>query len=122
MPSFLKSLFGSKQPQKQLAVAEPGKMFAWKAGCWLEATEKTVFLLPGQLVRDGEKIGSIIEASSADVKIGFTESPDRKSITEIRLKLEAGQSATIRRSAQAMMVADDQRERKIYITSPDDAA
>jgi len=92
MSSFLKSLFHAKKPKKQLAVAEPGKMFAWKAGCWLEATETTVFLLPGQLIRDGEKIGSIIEFSSDDVQIGFTESPDRKSITEIRLKLEAGQS------------------------------
>jgi hypothetical protein len=122
MSSFLKSLFHAKKPKKQLAVAEPGKMFAWKAGCWLEATETTVFLLPGQLIRDGEKIGSIIEFSSDDVQIGFTESPDRKSITEIRLKLEAGQSATIRRSAQAMMVADDQSERKIYISFETDDA
>jgi hypothetical protein len=115
MSSFLKSLFGLKKLKKQLVVVEPGKMFAWKAGCWLEATEPTVFSLPGQLIADGEKIGSIIETSSDDALIGFTESPDRKSITEIRLKLEAGQSATIRRSAQAMMVTDDQRERKIYI-------
>ena len=86
-----------------------------EGGCWLEATEPTVFSLAGQLIADGEKIGSIIETSSDDALIGFTESPDRKSITEIRLKLEAGQSATIRRSAQAMMVTDDQRERKIYI-------
>jgi hypothetical protein len=116
MPSFLKSLFGSKRPKKQLCVAESGKMFAWKKGCWLEATETTVFLLPGQLIGDGEKIGSIIETSDDDVLIGFTESLDRKSFTEIRVKLEADQSATIRRSAQAMMLADDQRERKIYIS------
>jgi hypothetical protein len=99
-----------------LAVAEPGKMFAWKAGCCLEATETTVFLLPGQLVRDDEKIGSIIETSSDEALIGFTHDPDTKKLTEIRLKLEAGQSATVRRSTQAMMVADDQRERKIYIS------
>ena len=120
--SFLKSLFGSRKPKKQLAVAEPGKMFAWKKGCWLEATETTVFLLPGQLIGDGEKIGSIIETSSDDVLIGFTESPDRKSFTEIRLKLEAGQSATIRRSAQAMMVADDKKERKVYLSFETDDA
>lgn len=116
MSSFLKSLFASKPHTKQSAIAEPGKMFAWKKGVWLEATETTVFLLPGQIIGENEKIGSIIETSSDEVMIGFTKSPDDKSITEIRLKLEAGQSATIRRSAQAMMVADDSRERKIYIS------
>jgi hypothetical protein len=116
MSSFLKSLFGSKTPKKQMAVAEPGKMFSWKAGCWLEATETTVFLLPGQLVLKDEKIGPIIETSSDDALIGFTHDPDTKNITEIRLKLEAGQSATVRRSTQAMMEADDKRERKIYIS------
>jgi len=120
--SFLKSLFGSKTPKKQLAVAVAGKMFAWKAGCWLEATETTTFLLPGQLIRDDEKIGSIVETSSDDALIGFTQDPETKAFTEIRLKLKAGQSATVRRSTQAMMIADDQRERKIYITLPDDAA
>ena len=120
--SFLKSLFGSKHPKKQLAVAEPGKMFAWKKGCWLEATETTIFLLPGQLIGENEKIGSILETSSDDVMISFTEAPASRSFSEIRLKLEAGQSATIRRSAQAMLIADDKRERKIYITLPDDAA
>jgi hypothetical protein len=116
MSSFLKSLFGSKTPKKRMAVAEPGKMFAWKVGCWLEATETTVFLLPGQLIRKDEKIGSIIETSSDDALIGFTQDPDTKNITEIRLKLEAGQSATVRRATQAMMEADDKRERKIYIS------
>jgi hypothetical protein len=113
MSSIFKSLFGSKQPKKQLVIAEPGKMFAWKKGCWLEATETTVILLPGQLIADGEVIGSIIETSSDDALIGFTQDPDTKNFTEIRLKLEAGQSATVRRSTQAMLAPDDQKERKI---------
>src|SRR5689334_9391527 len=116
MLPFLKSMFGSKKAKKQLVQATPGKMFAWKKGCWLEATETTVILLPGQLIGDDEKIGSIIQTSSDDVLIGFTESPDRKNFTQIRLKLEAGQSATIRRSTQAMVAPDDQKERMMYIS------
>jgi hypothetical protein len=115
MSSFLKSLFGSKKPKKQVVQAVPGKLFAWKKGCWLEATEMTVILLPGQLVGGGEVIGSIIETSSDDVLIGFTQDPDTKNFTEIRLKLEADQSATVRRSTQAMLAPDDQKERTMYL-------
>jgi len=118
--SFLRSLFGSKKPKKTLAIAEPGKMFGWKAGTWIEAIDTTTFRLPGQLIGEGEKIGDIIEFSSDDVQIGFKQTPDQKSVTEILIKLETGQSVTIRRSAQAMIVAEDQRERKIYLTLPED--
>jgi len=82
--------------------------------------KRQFFYYPASLSVDDEKIGSIIETSSDDVLIAFKQEPDTKKFTEIRLKLEAGQSATVRRSTQAMMVADDQRERKIYITLPDD--
>jgi hypothetical protein len=62
----------------------------------------------------------LLETSSDDAMMSFTESPDRKSLKYIRLRLEAGQSATLHRSAEAMVVADDNRDRKIYITLPDD--
>jgi hypothetical protein len=109
-------MFGSKQPKKQLVVAKPGKMFAWKKGWWLEATETTVIVLPGQLIGDRETFGSIIETSSHEVLVGFTQDLVTKNFTEIRLKLEAGQSATVRRSTQAMLALDDQKERKLYLS------
>jgi hypothetical protein len=91
-------------------------MFAWKKGWWLEATETTVIVLPGQLIGDRETFGSIIETSSHEVLVGFTQDLVTKNFTEIRLKLEAGQSATVRRSTQAMLALDDQKERKLYLS------
>src|SRR5262245_53170275 len=94
----LTKLFGVKKPTKQLVKAPPGQLFAWKQGVWIEATETTLIVLPGELIRDDEKIGSIVETSSDDVMLGFTPSRDGQKFTDIRVKLERGHSAMIRRS------------------------
>lgn len=87
-------------------------------GYCIEATETTVILLPGGMIRDDEKIGSIIETSDDNVLLGFIESPDRKGFTHIRIKLERGQSATILRSAQAMILLEDCKETNVYVSPP----
>ncbi len=114
----LSKLFGPKKPTKQLVKAPPGQLFAWKQGVWIEATETTLIVLPGELIRDDEKIGSIVETSDDDVILGFTQSEDRQKFTDIRVKLECGQSAMIRRSAQALIRAEHGGETHVYITLP----
>src|SRR5574341_708881 len=109
MFQFLTKLFGPKTPTKQLVKAPPGQLFGWKQGVWIEATETTFIVLPGELIRDDEQIGSIVETSEDDVMLGFTPSLDRQKFTDIRVKLERGQSAMIRRSAQAIIRAEHGR-------------
>lgn len=118
MLAFLKNLLGPRKAKRQLVRAVPGQMFGWTKGYCIEATETTVILVPGELIRDDEKIGSIIETSDDGVLLAFTESPDRKGFTHIRIKLERGQSATILRSAQAMILLEAGKETKVYFSPP----
>lgn len=112
----------SEPLMKELITVEPGKMFFWKKGSRLEAIEPTVIVLPGYLIRDGEDVSSIIETASGEVFIGFTHGLRVRNYTEIRLRLGAGQSATVRRSADVMLASDEQGERKLYLTVERDDA
>ena len=118
MLAFLKNLLGPRKATKQLVRAVHGEMFGWREGYCIEATETAVILLPGELIQDDEKIGTIIKTSNDDVLLSFTESPDRKGFTHIRIKLERGQSATISRSAQAMILLEGGKETKVYFSPP----
>jgi hypothetical protein len=90
-----------------------GQVFQWRCGLRLQASEDTELALPGELVRDGEQVGSIIDIDD-DAEIGFRQLPDG-SFEAIILRLRTGQEVELHRSSHALLLADDDRERIFYV-------
>ena len=74
----------------------------------------------GALISDHEQIGSVIEASDPDVRVGFDRALDGQGFSAIRLLLEPGQAVTMRKSAEAILVASDTRQRVFHARTPSD--
>ena len=81
----------------------------------MQASEDTKIALPGELLREGELIGSIIDVSD-DAEIGFRQRAD-KSFEAIILHLRAGHTVVLHRSSDALLIAEDDRERVFYVLS-----
>ena len=92
-----------------------GQVFQWRRGVRLKASEDTQLALPGELLREGEQIGSII-AVDDDAEIGFRQRDDG-SFEAIILRLRAGHTVELHRSSDALLIADDDRERVFYVES-----
>jgi len=89
-------------------------MFAWRQGIRFQAIEDSEIIFPGEIVREAEQIGSIIEADD-EAEIGFQPRPDG-TFERIILRLKAGQTATLHRGSQALL-GGDVTERVFYISS-----
>ena len=113
MFSSFKKLFGA-EPVRETVTIKGGQMFAWRQGIRLQAIEDSEIILPGEIVRDGEQIGSIIEADD-EADIGFQPRPDG-TFERIILRLKAGHTATLHRGSQALL-AGDVAERAFYVSS-----
>src|SRR5262245_35001014 len=114
MFSALQRFFGA-DPNKPSVAMRRGQIFQWRRGLCLRATEDALLALPADLVRAEEKIGSIIDVDD-DAEIGFRERADG-SLEAIILRLRAGQKAELHRSSEALLIADDDRERVFHIES-----
>ena len=114
MLSALKRFLGA-DPNKPSITMRRGQVFQWGRGVRLQASEDTQIALPGELVREGEQIGSIIDVSD-DAEIGFRQRPD-ESFEAIILRLRAGHTVELHRGSDALLIADDDRERVFYVLS-----
>ena len=114
MLSALKRFFGA-DPNKPSITMRRGQVFQWRRGVRLQASEDTQIALPGELLREGEQIGSIIDVSD-DAEIGFRQRTD-ESFEAIILRLRAGHTAELHRGSDALLIADDDRERVFYVLS-----
>ncbi len=81
----------------------------------MQATEDSQLAFPGELVRDKEQVGRIVEADD-DAEIGFPQRPDG-SFEAIVLRLRPGQTVMRNRSSDALLMSDDDRERIFYVLS-----
>ncbi len=110
MFAAIRSLFRSKEARKTFSVI-PNQRFDWLGGVRLYATEASEFVFPGELIERKEIIGTVIDASPQNIQIGFTETPDRTSFSDIRVHLEPGQSVRLAKSTEAFLIASDNRPR-----------
>lgn len=94
----------------------PGQPFAWRRGLRLEATEETHLAVPGELVRQNEQLGSIVEISDNDAEVRFQQR-EGGGIEAIHLFLKPGQSVVLHRASEVFVVADDSRKRVFYVLS-----
>ena len=115
--SFFKGLFGSTE---ETLSCVPGQAFPWPKGLCLGATEDLVVLFPGGILVDGAPIQSVIEAPN-DARIGFDPSADGKGFETIRVALRPNDAMTLRRSSQAIVVAEDSRPRTFKILKRPDS-
>ena len=113
MFSSFKKLF-STEPARETVTIKGGQMFAWRSGIRFQAIEDSEIILPGEIVRVDEQIGSIIEADD-EAEIGFHKRPDG-SFDRIILRLKAGHTATLHRGSQALL-GGDVTERVFYVSS-----
>jgi len=90
-------------------------VFSWHRGVRLEASEDSELIFPGEILRDEEQIGSIIEVDD-DAEIGFRQRPD-KSFDLIILRLKAGHTVTLHRGADVLLGGSDAEERVFYVLS-----
>jgi hypothetical protein len=113
MFSSIKKLFGAESVRETVTIKN-GQMFAWRRGIRLQAIEDSEIILPGEIFREGEELGSVIEADD-DADIGFHQRPDG-SFDRIILRLKAGHTATLHRGSQALL-GGDVAERAFYVSS-----
>jgi hypothetical protein len=113
MFSSLKKFFGI-EPVRETVTIKSGQLFAWRRGIRFQAIEDSEIIFPGEIFREGEEIGSVIEADD-DADIGFHQRSDG-SFDKIILRLKAGQTATLHRGSQALL-GGDVTERVFYVSS-----
>ena len=105
--------FLTADPNKPSVTMRQGQVFQWRRGLCLRASETTQLALPGELVREDEKIGTIIEVDD-EARIGFRERLDG-TVEAIILQLQAGHKVRLHRSSDVLLLADDDRERVFYV-------
>ena len=84
-----------------------GKVFTLSKGVTLKALGECTVCLPGDILKEGETVGSILNFSSDDIEIGFKLDEADGSIEFILIKLRSGQSVSTTKAAQAFVVADE---------------
>ena len=112
MLSFIKRIFQSPLPAgESVASQPPGVPFPWPRGARLTALESVTLAIPAAAIADGEKIGSVI-LGDADLEIRLPEKP---SDSLIYLRLKKDSSVSLTKSVQGVVVADDNRSRRIRV-------
>jgi hypothetical protein len=97
-------LMAVRQSKGVVVSLAPGATFPWYKGTTYMATESATIILPGAILRDGTKIGDIIQANDDDMEIGFTPKEGGSGFETIILKFRKGQSVTLGRSSDAILV------------------
>ena len=69
----------------------------------MRAPRKIVVALPADLLPDGESIGSLVELSDDNARIGFQESDSsEKPFSLILIELQTGQTLRVNRGTEAI--------------------
>jgi hypothetical protein len=98
----------------QIAAQSPGELFPWPKGAVLTAVDEVVIALPKELFDPDQPMGDFISASS-ELQISI---PRTGEIFLIRLA--PGVSASLTKSCDAYIVADDKSPRRIKVALPAD--
>ena len=115
MFSAIKRLFTeTASPEEQIALQPPGTVFPWSKLTELTALEELTIGVPSQIISGDEVIGSVIR-SHPDTEIRLPTAADQPLIL---LRLKAGMSVSLTKSCQALVVADDNRPRRIKVSRP----
>lgn len=115
MLAKIKQLFGkSDAPKERVALQPPGAVFPWPKLTTLTALEEVIIGVPAAILGSTEVIGSVI-LSSPDAEIRL---PTKAGESLILLRLKSGMSASLTKSCQAIVVADDKRPRRIMVGIP----
>jgi hypothetical protein len=114
MFSSLKKLFGA-EPAKPTVTIKSGEIFPWHRGVRLQAIQDSELIFPGEIFREGEQLGSIIETDD-EADIGFQQRPDG-TFERIILRLKAGQAVTLHRGSDTLLGGTDVAERVFYVLS-----
>ena len=97
-----------------LPASQPPKLaFPFPVGTVLEAQEEVVLMIPKKVIEENEKIGEIILCPD-NAEIALREDWDAWLV-----KLQKGFRLSITRSCQMMIIADDDRPRKVKIKKPE---
>jgi hypothetical protein len=100
-----------RQSRGVVVSLSPGVTFPWYKGTTYTATEPATIILPGAILGEGTKIGDIIRARDDNMEIGFTLKEGEKGFEIIILKFQKGQSVTLGRSSDAILVDDAKQSR-----------
>jgi hypothetical protein len=111
MFDWLKRQFKSQiQPGEVIALQPPGEIFPWPQGTVLTAFEVTIIELPLAAFRKDESIGSVVFGPN-EMEINIP--PEGESVF---IRLQPGMSASLTKSCQARVVANDKRPRKFRLS------
>lgn len=98
-----------KADADQIATHSPGDVFEWPANTTLTALDECVIAMPAAILDPETPIGRIIEGDD-DMGFNMPEGDDK-----VYLQLMPNMSVTIRKSCQAMIVADDANPRRFRV-------
>lgn len=90
----------------------PGSTFAWYKGTTLTAMESAVIVLPGEILPEDTPIGQIIQANDDDMQIGLPPKQGSSGFESVILKFKTGQSVTLGRSSDAMLVNEENQPKR----------
>ncbi len=95
------------QGEGEVALQPPGEVFPWSKGWVLTAVDEVVLALPKALLIPDRPLGDVVSGPDGmEVRVP----PDGEAFI---LRLLPGMSASVARSCQAYVVADDGRPRRI---------
>ena len=111
MFGWLKKQFKSQDlPGEVIALQPPGEIFPWPQGTILTALEEVIIQLPLAAFGKEEPIGSVVLGPS-EMEINIP--PEGESVF---IRLRPGMSASLNKSCQARVVANDGRPRKFRMS------
>jgi len=105
---FKKKVQASPEISEAVVTQPPNERFVWPTDVTFTAVDEVVIALPEALFA-GRKIGECVIGPN-DMEIGWTPGKDY-----ILVKLQPGMSATIIKSCEAFLIADDQKPRRLKI-------
>src|SRR3954447_8645912 len=88
---------------ERIAHQPPGEVFPWPMGWQLTAVDEAVIAVPAAILSDSEVIGSIIHCDDG-VQLNLPTEPHTTPGARIMLWLQAGQSAWLSKSCQAVIL------------------
>jgi hypothetical protein len=108
---WLKRQFKSqKLPGQVIALQPPGEIFPWPQGTILTALDVAIIELPLAAFGKDEPIGSVVLGPN-EMEINIP--PEGESVF---IRLQPGMSASLNKSCQARVVANDGRPRKFRLS------
>jgi hypothetical protein len=96
-------------PQATIAHQPPGEIFPWPRGTVLTAVDEVVLALPVALFGPEEPIGAVLLGPDG---MELNVPPQGELFF---LRLQPGMSVRVAKSCQAMVLAEDQRPRRIKV-------